>query len=456
MKQSFFPLFLTFALHAWTGCASAPEHERPASPVRIQTPGLNRDALYEQCGFSPTPSNKAFHGQLDGAIDRAPNALESRALGPLLKTAEQVRDLKFKTPVPIRIQDDDFIRAYLESEIDAEELNEAYITFGVLGLLDADADLGTLLLDVLGEQVIGYYNPKEEYLAVRNDVVSGLAQKDTQTFGEAHAVLVHELVHALQGQHLNLHKLHGQKRKTDADAAFQALVEGDATLAMIADFASALGIPLSKLTSNLNMLDQVMPTDGFGALPAEKLRNAPPILQAMLLSPYLDGLRFVAHLHSQGGWKAVNEAYASPPTTMSEVLHPEAADFTRKLRSKLPTMSLPKQLPLGYTLIIEDSLGELVWRSYLAQNNPRQTAIQAAEGWLQDKLGIYRNPKGRYAAVWFSDWLSETDAKEAHEAAQSAHGLSRPKSCRACFFTSLKGRRLLITRALPPPARQVL
>ena len=51
--------------------------------------------------------------------------------------------------------------------------------------------------------------------------------------GEAEEVarVVHELVHALQDQHLGLSQAMEQERTTDAENAFGALVEGDATLA---------------------------------------------------------------------------------------------------------------------------------------------------------------------------------------------------------------------------------
>jgi hypothetical protein len=113
-----------------------------------------------------------------------------------------------------------------------------------LGLLPPELDLRAMLFDVLGEQVVGYYDTEQKRLVLRDDSLAALMRRDTPDVGEGRMVVVHESIHALQDQHFDLHAEHERPHTIDEANAFRALVEGDATLAMIGHQAQQLGASL--------------------------------------------------------------------------------------------------------------------------------------------------------------------------------------------------------------------
>ena len=201
---------------------------------------------------------------------------ERATIEKLARAAESVRQLRFESPIAIEIEDGIAIASSLRDQIDDEELERARLLYGALGLIDPDADLRALFSGILGEQVIGYYDPKATRLVVRDDVMDGLlgtlGPAETQ---EARLVLVHELVHALQDQRLGLGESYDQKRTADADNAFRAVIEGDATLAMLANALRSQGIPLSAATQRIQQMGSYLDVNAF--VRGEKLDEAPAI-----------------------------------------------------------------------------------------------------------------------------------------------------------------------------------
>src|SRR6201999_3921871 len=99
----------------------------------------------------------------------------------------------------------------------------------------------------------------------------------------------------------------------DRQLAGLGLIEGDATLTMSRFQLSA--------TDPMDLLGSL----GGGELQEqqEPLEDAPEYFAQQLLFPYTEGLSFVCALESEGGWAAVDGAYADPPTTTAQILFPE-------------------------------------------------------------------------------------------------------------------------------------
>jgi hypothetical protein len=291
---------LLIALALWTaGC-------QPARPPA--------QAGEEQTAAQSTPSSDELAG-----TSRLPTAQERAIIRGLMDDAAAVRSLPFLQEVPAEIQDEARIRAFVEADIDPVELREARDLYTSLGLLPSDVDLEALLLEVLGEQIVGYYDPKGQRLVVRDDVMRSLARSSVD---EARVVLVHELVHALQDQHLRLGVLNELERDSDAENAYHALVEGDATLAMVAYVLSSQGTQLRDITDDPQLLQRFFesgaPTSG-----ADALDRAPAILRVTLMAPYTRGALFCGDRHRLGGWRSVDGAHALLPISTEQVLHPE-------------------------------------------------------------------------------------------------------------------------------------
>lgn len=424
-------LFALILLLSAPGCAGSAGPATPASP-----------AAPEEHGSSPSA---------DGAgRGREPSEEERAALGDLEKVTERIRELQFEHPVPVGIQDQVRISAQLSSMIEEEDLDEARVVYGALGLIEPGVDLRELIERLASEQVVGYYDPEDNRLVVRDDVMS----RRGGDVDEASAVLVHELVHALQDQQLGLGDRFDQDRDTDAENAFDALVEGDATLAMLGHVLEQQGAPLELITRKPALLGQVLSQTPLQGM---ELEAAPPIVRVTLLAPYLKGLLFVAHLHGQDGWSAVNEAHRELPPSTEQVLHPEkylAGEAPEEVR--LP--ELPELAAAGLEPMEDDTLGELEMGVYLAQHRPKVDSDEAAAaGWAGDRLRVYQKGTDSGAVVWFTLWDDETEAEEALEAARNVRDAVPPEQ-RALHRVERRGRAVLIVRGVPkelhPPVRK--
>src|SRR5262249_16863574 len=142
-------------------------------------------------------------------LRRKPRPSETIVIEELFRITEQVRGLHFVRPVPVEVHNREAILEHLNGELDEDEkdLRHAHQLDDSLGLISADENIRGLLTRVLGEQVVGYYDPKADRLVARDDVMEALGEaesEDDESFSEAKAVLIHELVHALQTQHLHL------------------------------------------------------------------------------------------------------------------------------------------------------------------------------------------------------------------------------------------------------------
>jgi len=405
-----------------------PEPSQP--PVSTEAAG--------HAGSEPTPERVP---EPHTGVSRPATANERAAIEDLVRAAESVRQLRLRRPVRIEIEDGEAIANSLRAQIEEAEIERARLVYGALGLLDAEEDLRSMFAGVLGEQVIGYYDPDTGRLVVREDVMAGLAgafgPEQTQ---EARLVLVHELVHALQDQRLGLGESYEKERTADADNAFRAVVEGDATLAMLAHALRQQGIPLSAATAGIQQMGDYVDLNAL--VRGEKLDDAPAILRVTLVAPYLRGLQFVAAAQGRGGWPAVNNAHRRPPTTSEQVLHPEKF-FAREPGEEIEIPDNEGVLEAGFARIEEDTLGELELSVYLGQTRTSGTDDTAAAGWAGDRLVVYTRDD-ESAVIWWTTWDTETDANEAFAAARAVS----PKGSMA--RVERKGRAVLIVRGLPP------
>ena len=381
---------------------------------------------------------------------RPPTAAEARAMRELVTVAEEIRGLHFVRPVRIRVQNSTAIRASLSREMEDEDLLESRDLYVALGLLPVDVDVRELLLRVLGEQVVGYYDTKRARLVVRDDVLGALVQtrrRDRNAIDEGGMVLVHELVHALQDQVLGLGVSYEAERTIDEGNAFHALVEGDATLAMIGYLAERAGGDLARLTSRPEVLRTALQA-GPGPGESSELMSAPLIVRVPLLSAYFDGLLFCASLHAQQAWPGVDRAYQNIPASSEQVLHPDR--FARGERPEIVTLpAVPELAAAGTTTLTDDTIGELEMSVYFRLALNEADAQRAADGWGGDRLRVVRDARGVLGAIWQTRWDSEADAVEAEAAARAVMDAAQSGE-RARSAVVRNGRAVLILRGVAP------
>lgn len=177
-----------------------------------------------------------------------------------------------------------------------------------LGVVAPGTDMREMQADFVSGQVAGYYDPRDGELVVLTDDPS------EPLTGYALIALAHEVEHALADQSLDLPiDVDEMSGASDEQMAATALVEGDATLLMYRFSAGALS-PTDQMGMGL---------DPSSLQAQEALADAPAYLVSQLQFPYLDGLLFACGLEADGGWGAVDDAYADPPTTTAQILFPE-------------------------------------------------------------------------------------------------------------------------------------
>ena len=140
---------------------------------------------------------------------------------------------------------------------------------------------------------------------------------------------------------------------------------------------------------------------------------------AMIVEPMVKQLlsEAVDTLTDRGGWEAVDQAYANPPVSTEQILHPQKYPHDSPVPVLLPDLSM--QIGQGWVDIEQDVMGE--WYTYLIlahglQEDARvkdEVAADAAEGWQGDAYTVLYNPEqDATVMVLRTFWESPQEAKE--------------------------------------------
>jgi hypothetical protein len=307
-----------------------------------------------------------------------------------------IRGLELKQDVPAAIITRDELRddlaAQLEEDYSPEEAERDARVLWLLRLIeDPDLDLYAFQLDLLSEQVVGYYDPEEDRLVLVSDAdgLSGLAE----------LTMSHELTHALQDQYYDLESLRPEESDNlDRDAAVTALIEGDA------EYASTRYIEYMEPDELLDLMTEA------ATLSSDVLDNAPPYLRESLIFPYQQGMAFVEALISEGEYAAVDEVYADLPASTEQILHPEKYIDERDDPRQVELPDVSGALGAGWSEEYVNTIGEFDVQIMLRENGA--TAWDdAAEGWDGSTFALYGSGD-QSLLVLGTVWDSATDAGE--------------------------------------------
>jgi uncharacterized membrane protein len=359
------------------------------------------------------------------------NALLAGLMGQGEVTAAQLQQevaevggIPFRQDVPVAFLGREALSAYLrdvfDSEYPVEQARADERLLHAFDLLPAGTDLRAIRARVLEENVVGFYDERPDHR--RLYAVSG-----DRTFTPMNQiVLAHELRHALQDQYQDLHaKLtDGVGDFDDRRVAWMALLEGDATLVMERFLRRRLG-GLGGIGAGAeeaaageagDAAAETLAIPGMADLP-----GAPPVVRDQLVQPYLTGLGLARALWQRGGADAIREAWARPPESTEQVLHPAKFFAREPPRVVVPRLAAPASgRPLS-----EGVLGELLLRTFLGEGQE-----SAAEGWGGDGWRLW-DVGGRTALAWRSEWdttsaASEFDARVRERFARR-HGPGTPR-----------------------------
>ncbi len=321
------------------------------------------------------------------------------------REVERLRGLKFLQPVDYheipRTELPAILRHKLAQQVPDQEFETAGMALAALGVLPAGIDLKKTYLALLGEQIGAFYDQHEK----------GLFTFTSQplTASTNRVIMAHELTHALEDQHFDLSRLPIEaKGNDDRVLAATALVEGDATLVMNRYMAGDLSAATLRET-----LGSALTTD------VRQLAAAPRYLRETLLFPYLRGQEFCNTLYAHGGWSALNEAFQHPPSSSSQVLHPEL--YLSEPREEPVEIHLPNPVIDGQKPAEDNVLGEFGTRQLFAERlHDKARAEEAAAGWRGDRYLVYQSPAGT-SYGWKVACRDRTSATKFYEAACDAN-----------------------------------
>jgi hypothetical protein len=291
--------------------------------------------------------------------------------------------------------------ALISEESDPQELAAQSRSLAALGLIPEGIDLLDLTIRLMGEQAAGYYDPITDEMIV-------VADGD---FGAEEYFYSHEIVHALQDAHLDPNDLMEETESDNSDEILAriALYEGDAVAASNAYVSEHPGLAIALLRE----------------APGEftELDQAPGAMSVILVFPYISGETFVARLISEGGWDAVDAAYADVPASTEQILHPQKY-LERDQPVDVPLPDPVAALGEGWHVVDEDTLGEFQTAVLLANFGPgegfntvtggidlSEAARNAAAGWDGDRFALWEDGSGEDVLVWRSVWDTPQDAR---------------------------------------------
>lgn len=357
-----------------------------------------------------------FTASVNGAWQGAaaitkPDAAALNSTDEILKVVSRLRLLDIKQSVKSSFKTKDEIEQSVIRDLDEntppEEFEASQKTLVKLGLVTRSFRLRDYVVQLLREQVAGFYEPKtkEFYLAAWLPI------------SDQKRVIAHELVHALQDQHFNLRRFENwPKGDSDAELAAHALVEGEATLVMIEyDFEQqGLKLDMNKIASLTdNMIEQDADSDSK-AYPV--LANAPKVLKENLQFPYLYGAGFVGAVLKNRSWKAMDTSYASLPSSTEQIMHPERF-LVRNDPVKIEVPDLAGALGPGWKKADADVNGEFGYLVALSEFISKRTARDAARGWGGDRYALYESKTtGELVLAQYTTWDTENDAREFFDA----------------------------------------
>jgi hypothetical protein len=288
----------------------------------------------------------------------------------------------------------DELERLFEEEYPPEEQERDNFALRAHGLLEPGQDVAELQLQLLGDQVLGFYDDVEKRMVVVTDAGLDI---------EARVTYAHEYTHALQDATYGIDSL-----ETDADGqddrnlARTALLEGDASVTMLAwMFAN---------------LEEAEILQYLGGAQAPDTSGIPTWMVDQLAFPYNEGLMWGAALAGADpfdpDFTEIDGAYTDPPESTEQIIHMNKWD-PREDPTAVTVPDLPAALGDGWEEVDATPIGQAAIGDILAYLGVRPTeADAAAAGWGGDRSVVVSGPDDAFALAWRLAWDTPADAAE--------------------------------------------
>jgi hypothetical protein len=283
------------------------------------------------------------------------------------------------------------VEKYVQGNLAKEEYAQRFVqeemSMKKLGFIPRDFNLKEFMTKSSGSGIAGYYDPETKTISLLNWVPADRQEP----------ILAHELTHALQDQNYDLMKWMKSSEKAKAGAedesavARKAVVEGSAMVVYLDYLLKPLGRTLQNTPDLLYSMEDPAVK---GMIDSKLTHDSPMVMREAGGFAYKEGLIFEGELLHKGGKEmAFAGAFAHPPHTSHEVLHPEAYINGEKL----PALRIPDMkgvLNSQYEVYDSGSIGELDVRALLKQYGERRIADDLSSEWQGGSYVLYRKKTG--------------------------------------------------------------
>ena len=378
----------------------------------------------------PSPSIATEPSASASAETSAPSDAEIQAV--LDEIEEQVigiRGLEAADIGPAEIITRNELAVELEQLFDEqyppEERERDNIALRALGLLEPDQDVAELQLQLLGDQVLGFYDDVEKRMVVVSD--AGLDV-------EARITYAHEYTHALQDAAFGPGALDTDTPgDDDGDLARLSMIEGDAFLTMLAWM--------------LQNLSETEILEYFASAEVPDTSGIPSWMVAQLEFPYEAGLTWTTAL--AGGdptspdYTEVDAAFGDPPDSTEQIIELDKWE-PREAPDVVVVPDLAAALGDGWEEVDSTPMGQATIGIMLEYFGiPGVEAREAGSGWGGDHAVVATGPDDAFALAWRLSWDSPDDAAEFVTAYENVvDGLDFPAS-----VTELPNGEILVAHA---------
>ena len=296
-----------------------------------------------------------------------------------------LRELKFKSKVPISYLTPDQTAVRIKAEIEREKLKGSLAleskAGAMLGLYPPNLDLAEVGIGMLKREIAGFYDlRKKDLVIVESPLAKGASITRVQKL-ETVNVIAHELTHGLQDQNFNIGtSLEQAKNDDDRSVALSAVVEGDATLAGFAFIAGRMDDEvLNVFVKHIPDMEKEF---------AEKTRDVPLGVREPFIFQYMYGARFVAEAYHRNGWRGVDALYAHPPQTTQQIMNPWMY-FDRSTPRPEVHLAGYENVLAGWKQAEVSTFGELLLRVLIQSTLGKDSAYVAlANAWGGDSAVI--------------------------------------------------------------------
>ena len=334
-----------------------------------------------------------------GAKPSAPSEAEAQAI--LAEIEEQVVAIRGLDAADIgpaeiisRTELAEELQQLFDEQYPPEERERDNISLRALGLLDPDQDVAELQLELLGDQVLGFYDDVEKRMVVVSD---------TGVDVEARITYAHEYTHALQDEAFGLDSLETDAvGEDDRGLARISLIEGDATVTM--------------LSWILQHLSQGEILEYFSSAEVPDTTGIPSWMVGQLSFPYEAGLNWATSL--AGGdptspdFTEIDAAYVDPPASTEQIIDLEKWE-SREAPVSISVPDLAGALGEGWEEVDATPIGQASINIMLEYFGVAAAdAGEASVGWGGDRAVITTGPDDAFAVAWKLAWDSADDAAE--------------------------------------------